>query len=293
MFKSSLPLALISLASCNFSMGDDDNVVKGRLAEWADKLQLTAEIEHGDGGGIEAFVFLAPPGGEGSRCPHFDLRATINDQEVEVRRSLSISSGDNWFGPQCHWPAMRYTFAPEFVRAQQRVDFPDGLFYRDVVTRFDVTIKDKTGALSYRFARELPALVRGELLREADGPPRPGERLEVQFDPPPADVRMAYLTYGYQRYWLLPEDDLRPDDPAPVLEGVEQTETGFIFPFPDLADAGIPPSEPERLGVHVWPWSELPKCPFANCRLSGEVFAGGSSISVHFALPSTPDASAP
>jgi hypothetical protein len=276
-----LALSLIFGVGC-FSSGDQ-NVSHPTLADWKDRLTLHADVQRAEDGSVQAWVYLRPlfDSEVSDECPHFDMRATINGEPVEVERTLSIWRS---YRVVCHLPSMEAVLDPALLLERQQTRFPEPGFDTDVIQRLDVELTDESGSYAFKFGRDLPPWIEGRLVRESAGALQAGERVELVFEPAPLTTVTAYLHKGGEQYWwLFPPDDV-PTSPTLGVQfgevaGFEQTASGYAFELPALDP------EATELSVGVWPWSEAFACPFADCDLGGDFMPFSTPVSVTVQLP--------
>jgi hypothetical protein len=273
-------LGIVAFTSACLQLGGEDNVVNRRLDQWADRLVMTAQANETDAG-LVASISLSPQS-ESSishECPHFKLQATVNGVPAKVRRNLTVTAGDDGWGPRCLFPTFDHLIAPERVRARVQTSFPDASFVTDIVTRLEVTLEDESGRYVYNFASELPSMLTGQL--SAPLGLLPGARVEVHFDPAPARARFVLLEDGTgARFWVLPPTPfLSPPFQFEIVKGFERTTDGFAFDLPTLS------ARADHLTFSVSPWVDPGVCPFAECRTEGKYFLGDPFISLRLPLP--------
>jgi hypothetical protein len=275
---------VVLTVACSSSDQNPEGVAQpATLEAWQDQLELRGSVDRREDGALRASVSLHPlwePDGE-EDCPQFELQAKINGVAVEVG---SYHSSSNPFQAGCRMPAMSLVLDPALLRARQQVGFPEGLADTDVITRFEVELSDASGTLAYKFARDVPPWVEGQLIRAGSGPLQPGERVEIALQPAPVMTKHASLFGGAeQRWWLLPWEGAGDggvgDKTYGQVAGFEQTPAGYAFQLPEL----LP--DTSELRVSVWPWVEMLDCPFAHC-VGGDAFLWAlAPVSVTVQLP--------
>lgn len=186
-------------------------------------------------------------------CPVFDLRATVNGEEVSVSESGYAVDAS---GPsRCAYPKFTYDVPEHELLLTNFFLGESSPLWREVLGRLDIRLSDQTGQFAALFERVLPQDVEMSIIRPINGVLQIGRQVEVEFDPAPEQTQEITIVYQ-------PESDgsatVELSEEQTRSEGSSPTNVTFTLPETDLGSG--------TLRVGIIPWNRLlVKCDFKAC----------------------------